>query len=201
MSAFSASATGPQLGMYVVVPNAPPPPTSEPAVFVAPAPSPLPSAPAMAYSAPTGRHGSFVPPLGGYVTQPFGPTDVTFEPALTYNGTAYPHFHTGIDVAAPVGTLVGASAAGTVIQVGVSNGQPVGYGNYVVIQHRNGYLTLYGHLSRVLVTLGEQVRQLELIGLVGSTGLSSGPHLHFEIRHDGEFLDPLPYLLKPLRAW
>lgn len=166
-----------------------------------PAFSSAPSSPAMAYSAPHGRHGTFVPPLGGYVAQLFGPTDFALEPPRTYNGTTYPHFHTGIDIDAQPGTPVGASAGGVVVQTGAADGQPTGYGNFVVIEHPNGYQTLYAHLDRVLVTVGERVQQLELIGVVGSTGLSTGPHLHFEIRRYGDFLDPLPYLLRNLRAW
>lgn len=163
--------------------------------------APAPAGPMMAYSAPSGRHGSFVPPVGGFVTQAFGPTTVSFEPPFTYHGTAYPHFHSGIDIEAATGTPVGASAAGVVIQVGHSDGRPVGYGNYVLIEHEQGYATLYAHLDRVAVTVGQTVRQLELIGVVGSTGLSTGPHLHFEVRRFGEFEDPLPYLLQAVRAW
>ena len=155
-----------------------------------------------AYAAPAGhRLGAFAPPLGGWVTQVFGPTTQTIEPALVYNGVAYAHFHTGLDIEAPTGTPVGASAAGVVVTVGAANGRRTGYGNFVVIRHRLGYESLYGHLERVTVTVGEQVHQLDLIGFSGSTGLSTGPHLHFEIRRYGTFLDPLPYLLGRLQPW
>ncbi|MFY9615154.1 MAG: M23 family metallopeptidase, partial [Candidatus Dormiibacterota bacterium] len=69
-----------------------------------------------------------------------------------------------------------------------------GYGNYVVIAHPDGFFTLYGHLDTVAVKEGQVVHQGEIIGQEGSTGLSTGPHVHFEIRHNGTFLDPAPYL-------
>ena len=159
---------------------------------------PFAAAPAAASSAPAQdiRPGMFIPPIGGTVVQLFGPTAFTLEPALTYRGVHYAHFHTGIDIDAPAGTPVGASAGGVVVQVGVSDGRFAGYGNYVLIEHPQGYATLYGHLDRVVVVVGQSVRQMQLIGYVGSTGLSTGPHLHFEIRRYGDFLDPIPYLLR-----
>ena len=162
---------------------------------------PAASQPVMAYSVPPGvRPGTFVPPAGGYVVQPFGPTSLAIEPALTYGGVSYPHFHTGIDIDAPLGTPVGASAAGVVVAIGAADGGATGYGNYVAIGHPQGYLTLYAHLQSITVALGENVRQLQLIGYVGSTGLSTGPHLHFEIRRYNVLVDPLPYLLGRSRA-
>jgi murein DD-endopeptidase MepM/ murein hydrolase activator NlpD len=157
--------------------------------FVA-APNPAEPAPA-----PPPRPGSFAAPIGGLVVQMFGPTSFTLEPGLTYRGVHYQHFHTGIDIDAPAGTAIGSSAAGVVVQVGSADGHMAGYGNYVLVEHPQGYATLYGHLERVAVTVGESVQQMQLIGWVGSTGLSTGPHLHFEIRRYGEFLDPLPYVL------
>lgn len=148
------------------------------------------SAPAQAV-----RPGMFIPPIGGEVVQLFGPTAFTLEPALTYHGVHYQHFHTGLDIDAPMGTPVGASAPGVVVQVGTADGRFAGYGNYILVEHAQGYATLYGHLDRVVVAVGQTVQQLQLIGYVGSTGLSTGPHLHFEIRRYGDFLDPLPYLL------
>ena len=78
-------------------------------------------------------------------------------------------------------------------------GHLVSYGNYIVIAHGDGFLTLYGHLDKLLVTAGQMVKQGQVIGLCGSTGWSSGPHVHFEIRKDGTFVDPAPYLARQLR--
>ncbi|MBP6855289.1 MAG: M23 family metallopeptidase [Candidatus Pacebacteria bacterium] len=91
------------------------------------------------------------------------------------------HGFNGIDIAAPVGTPIYASASGTVI-VSRSGGWGGGYGSYVVIKHSNGTQTLYAHMSKVSVPLGATVTQGQVIGAVGNTGRSTGPHLHFEIR-------------------
>lgn len=91
------------------------------------------------------------------------------------------HGYNGVDIAAPTGTPVMASASGTVIISRIS-GYNGGYGLYVAIKHDNGTQTLYGHLSRVNVSVGQTVSQGEIIGAVGSSGRSSGPHLHFEVR-------------------
>lgn len=144
---------------------------------------------------------TFQAPVSGVVTQPFGPTQFALEPPLTYNGVFYPHFHTGLDIAAPLDTPLQAAAAGTVLLATSSldsQGQLTGYGNYVVISHGGGYLTLYGHMDRLMVTPGETVQQGQVIGLLGSTGSSTGPHVHFEIRKDGVFVDPAPYLAAAL---
>ena len=94
--------------------------------------------------------------------------------------------HHGIDYAAPYGTPVHSVAAGRVTFAGWMRG----YGKVVVVKHRNGYRTLYGHLSKILVRKGQHVDQGQTIGLVGSTGLSTGPHLHFEVRHYGKRINP-----------
>lgn len=91
------------------------------------------------------------------------------------------HGFNAVDLAAPVGTPIYASAAGTVI-ISLNGLWNQGYGNYVVISHPNGTQTLYGHASKLLVTVGQRVKQGDLIALVGSTGKSTGPHVHFEIR-------------------
>jgi murein DD-endopeptidase MepM/ murein hydrolase activator NlpD len=143
------------------------------------------------------KHQAFIAPLVAPVTQPFGPTDFALEPPLSYNGTFYPHFHTGLDLGAPLDTPVHAAADGVVLLAAASvdgAGHLVGYGNYVVIAHPDGFVTLYGHLDSVAVKAGQVVHQGEIVGLEGSTGWSTGPHVHFEIRHGGEFLDPAPYL-------
>lgn len=91
------------------------------------------------------------------------------------------HGYNGVDLAAPVGTKVYASAGGTVI-VARTGGWNAGYGNYIVISHPNGTQTLYAHLSKVRVYSGQMVERGDTIGNVGSTGKSTGPHLHFEVR-------------------
>jgi len=121
------------------------------------------------------------------ISQGFGPTTFWFEPP--YAG--YPHFHTGIDLVAPFGSPVFAADDGLVALVGSSSS---GYGNYVVIAHAGGFDTLYGHLSTALVKVGQKVTQGTVVGLEGSTGNSTGPHLHFELRVGQRPVDPTPYL-------
>jgi murein DD-endopeptidase MepM/ murein hydrolase activator NlpD len=121
------------------------------------------------------------------ISQGFGPTTYWFEPA--YAG--YPHFHTGIDLVEPLGSPVLAADDGVVALVGSGT---TGYGNFVVIAHAGGLDTLYGHLSAALVAPGQTVQQGQTIGLEGSTGNSTGPHLHFELRIDQKPVDPSPYL-------
>lgn len=97
------------------------------------------------------------------------------------------HAHQGLDFPVPYGTRVGAAGVGTTIFAGYNYG---GFGNLVVIQHRLGYTTWYAHLSSITSYVGEQVSGGTRIGYVGSTGYSTGPHLHFEVRHDGRYVDP-----------
>lgn len=92
------------------------------------------------------------------------------------------HGHNGIDIAGPVGTPIRASASGTIIINRMNGAWNGGYGNYIVISHSNGTQTLYGHMQKSSVVVGEKVLQGEVIGSMGSTGLSTGPHVHFEIR-------------------
>jgi len=121
------------------------------------------------------------------ISQPFGPSHLVLEPP--YGG--YAHFHTGIDLVEPFGSPVFAADDGIVALVGVSSS---GYGNYVVIAHSGGLDTLYGHLSTALVKVGQTVSQGQTIGLEGSTGNSTGAHLHFELRIKQQPIDPAPYL-------
>ena len=125
-------------------------------------------------------------------TQPFGPCSYWFEPPYG----SFPHFHTGIDMADAEGTPVQAADDGVVVMAGgsVVNGQLVGYGNYVVIDHAGGLTTLYGHLASVIVKVGQQVTQGAVVGLEGSTGNSTGAHLHFELRQGTTPIDPAPFL-------
>ena len=105
--------------------------------------------------------------------------------------TGHPTFHAGIDLAAPTGTEVYAARDGIVVQIGANDRI---YGNFVRLDHGDGYETVYGHLSAVLVSLHQQLRSGTILGRVGSTGMSTGPHLHFEIRRKGHPEDPVPLL-------
>ncbi|MCL2579292.1 MAG: M23 family metallopeptidase [Oscillospiraceae bacterium] len=99
--------------------------------------------------------------------------------------------HTGVDIPRPAGTPIFASAAGTVVRV--VHGR-VGYGHYVVIDHHNGYTTLYAHASAIHVSVGQRVNQGDVIASVGRTGNSTGNHLHFEVRRHGQIMNPAHYL-------
>ncbi|MDQ6846095.1 MAG: M23 family metallopeptidase [Candidatus Dormibacteraeota bacterium] len=136
-------------------------------------------------------------PMSGVVTQGFGPSQIAIEPAVSLGGISYRHFHTGIDIAAPFGTPVQAAADGVVALAGSETdgfGHMVGYGNYLVISHGGGMITLYAHLDRILVQPGQPVKAGVPIGLEGSTGNSTGPHVHFELRVDGIPTDPRAYV-------
>lgn len=105
-------------------------------------------------------------------------------------GYRWGRLHAGTDVGVPIGTTVRASRGGQVITAGWLGG----YGNCVIIDHGDGVATRYGHLSEITVSTGQYVDQGQQIALSGNTGRSTGPHLHFEIRINGEAVDPLPYL-------
>jgi murein DD-endopeptidase MepM/ murein hydrolase activator NlpD len=125
-------------------------------------------------------------------TQPFGPCTFWFEPPYG----SFAHFHTGIDMSGPEGLPVLAADDGVVILAGGSyvNGSLVGYGNYVVVAHTGGLTTLYGHLLRIAVKVGDSVTQGQVIGSEGSTGNSTGAHLHFELRQGTTPINPAPFL-------
>ena len=128
--------------------------------------------------------GEFLWPTPGNttITSPFGNR---FHPILHYYRN-----HNGIDIGAPMGEPVVASNPGTVITASY-----VGtYGNVVMIDHGGGVVTAYAHGSKILVEVGQVVQRGEVIMEIGSTGLSTGPHLHFEIKINGTFVDPLPYV-------
>lgn len=99
-------------------------------------------------------------------------------------------FHAGVDLGAPRGTPVYAAASGRVVEAGRS----AIYGRYVLLEHSNGYETLYGHLDSIEVQLNERISSGMMIGKVGSSGLSTGPHLHFEVRLHGRPRDPFQLL-------
>ena len=111
-------------------------------------------------------------------------------PITSSFGMRWGRMHEGIDIAVPTGTPVHAAAAGTVIYASWMTG----YGNLVVVDHGNGLATAYAHNSRLLVVVGQQVERGETLSLSGSTGHSTGPHVHFEVRVNGVAVDPLGYL-------
>ncbi|HEX4754172.1 MAG TPA: M23 family metallopeptidase [Candidatus Dormibacteraeota bacterium] len=132
------------------------------------------------------------PVNGTAINQPFGPSPYPFEPPFD----GFPHFHTGLDLAGPLGTPIVSAAAGVVVAADVST---VGYGNHIIIAHAGGLLTLYGHLETMLVKPGDVVKAGQLIALLGSTGNSTGPHCHFEVRLNGVPVNPVLFL-PPLPA-
>ena len=101
--------------------------------------------------------------------------------------------HTGLDFPVDAGTRVGAAGVGVTEFAGWNTG---GYGNLVVVRHRLGYTTWYAHLSTITTWVGEEVTGGTRLGYVGSTGNSTGPHLHFELRKNAVPIDPMPYLLQ-----
>lgn len=121
-------------------------------------------------------------PLHGVITSPYG--------------QRRNDFHTGIDIAASEGTNIAAARGGTVVFAGWSNG----YGKVVKIDHGDGYDTLYAHTSKILVDVGDKVARGQIIAKVGSTGNSTGPHLHFEVRHGSATVNPLDYLRNSIQV-
>ena len=122
-----------------------------------------------------------VKPVTGTITSRFGAVESIRD-----------HAHTGMDIAAPNGTAIKAAAGGTVSFAGTMGG----YGNLVIIDHGNGVQTYYGHCSKINVKKGQEVEAGDVIAAVGSTGFSTGNHLHFEIRKDGKQINPEKYLYK-----
>jgi len=106
-----------------------------------------------------------------------------------------PEFHAGIDFTANTGTEIYATGDGV---VEIADAVMQGYGNHVVINHGFGYKTLYGHMSRIKVRVGQKVKRGELIGLVGSTGRSTGPHVHYEVIKNNEKVNPINYFFNDL---
>jgi murein DD-endopeptidase MepM/ murein hydrolase activator NlpD len=129
-----------------------------------------------------GMPSQFIWPLAGEVSSPFG---WRVHPVIGNR-----HHHDGIDIDAPEGVTVHAAATGTVYFYGTQEG----YGNVLIVEHAGGFFTVYGHLTSALVYQGQFVEAGQEIAQSGNTGISAGPHLHFEIRN-GEFpVDPLRYL-------
>ncbi|TAM62421.1 hypothetical protein EPN52_00600 [bacterium] len=132
---------------------------------------------------PAGAPISLSWPLSGPITSPFGLRNNPF-------GGGRMDFHPGIDIAAPTGATIAAAAGGHVIYAGWYGG----YGNAVIIDHGSSIATLYGHCSQIFVTVGQEVQRGQAIAAVGSTGMATGPHLHFEVRVNGKPTDPTALL-------
>jgi len=129
-------------------------------------------------------------PVNGHLTSGFG---MRMHPLLGYS-----RFHKGIDIGAPYGAPIVAATDGIVAFAGWHGG----HGNYVKLNHASGLATGYGHMSRIAVRVGTRVRQGQLIGYVGSTGLSTGPHLHYELYKNGQAINPksVAFTIAPLLA-
>ncbi len=127
--------------------------------------------------------GTFIWPVSGPITSPFG---YRTDPV-----TGAQAFHSGIDIGASCGTPIKAAGTGVILSAGFNSG---GYGNMTLINHGDGLSTLYGHQSSIIVSAGQSVAQGQVIGYVGSTGKSTGCHLHFEVRVNGNPVDPTGYL-------
>lgn len=123
---------------------------------------------------------SLINPVSGIITSRFGSNDSVRD-----------HSHSGLDISAPYGTPIKAAASGTVTFSGNAND---GYGYYVIISHGNGVTTVYAHCSQLLVSAGQKVSQGEIIAKVGSTGNSTGNHLHLEVRKNGITYNPQNYV-------
>ena len=134
------------------------------------------------YKYGTAPSGKFAWPVAARIISGFGNR---YHPIFGYN-----RFHSGIDLAAPYGTLVKAADGGQVVQAGYFGG----YGYSVMLYHGGGFATWYAHLSSINVSMGQFVQRGQVIGLVGSTGWTTGPHLHFEVRINGAPQDPRAYL-------
>ena len=134
---------------------------------------------------PSSYSGSMITPASGPITSYYG--------SRIHPVTGKRKTHTGMDYGAAYGSNIVAAAAGTVLVSGYNSG---GYGNYVIINHGGGITTLYAHASSLLVSAGQSVSQGQVIAKVGSTGYSTGPHIHFEVQVNGKAVNPMPYLQK-----
>jgi murein DD-endopeptidase MepM/ murein hydrolase activator NlpD len=143
------------------------------------------------YAAMPPADGAWMAPVLGELTQGFGRTTYWGEPARVYGGVYYPHFHDGLDIANAMYTTVVAAAPGRVVWVGhLPDGAMV-----VIIAHIGGLVSLYAHLDDRIalprVAAGDQVQEGQIIGSIGMTGMTTGPHVHFVVWHNGELIDPL----------
>jgi len=170
---FSGSSSGTQFDFANGLPVIP-------AAGSIPAPGSFPFDPSLVGG--SGAADSHIPsiwPTTGVVSSPYG---------LRWGGT---DFHPGMDIANDMGTPIVATADGVVEYAGWNSG---GYGNMVDINHGNGIMTRYGHASQVVVSAGQQVKRGQLIAYMGSTGFSTGPHVHYEVHVNGNRVNPISYL-------
>jgi len=129
------------------------------------------------------------PSVDAVVAQPFGVTTLAIEPIVMIDGRPT-HFHDGVDLAEPAGSPVTAAADGVVTFAGLLPSHALA----IQIQHTNGLQTLYLHELQLLVSTGDRVKKAQLIGIVGSTGMSTGPHIHFMVLKNGTAVDPWPFI-------
>ena len=131
--------------------------------------------------------------------QPISNSDLRHQPSgfgwRTHPIYKTPEFHPGMDFSAPQGTEIFATGDGTVERADAS---AQGYGNHIVINHGYGYETLYGHMSKMAVKVGQLIKRGQLIGYVGSTGLSTAPHVHYEVQKNGQIVNPINYYYNDL---
>ena len=130
------------------------------------------------------EHTPSILPTKGWNSRGYG---MKFDPF-----TGYKQMHRGVDIANHTGTPIIATANGTVNVVG---NQKSGMGKYITLNHGFGFQTRYGHLSKIMVKEGQKVKRGDVIALMGSTGYSTGPHLHYEVIRNGKFLNPFNYIL------
>jgi len=135
-----------------------------------------------ASAAASSRGGLMQWPVAGQISSPFGERKNPMGPG--------DDFHPGLDIAADAGTPIGAAAAGRVVSAGPDGG----YGNLIVVDDGNGITTRYAHCSQIFARVGDTITPGQTIGAVGSTGHSTGPHLHFEVRVNDNPVDPTQFL-------
>jgi len=130
----------------------------------------------------------WINPINGIITSPGG---TRYNPV-----TGQREFHDGIDIAAPIGTPIVAPKDGTVLATGNS----ASFGRYLRMAHADGYISFMAHLNGVAVAIGDTVRQGDHVAYSGNTGRSTGPHLHYSLFRDGQFVDPIYYVDLPKTA-
>ena len=148
------------------------------------------------YAAMPPANGAWMAPVLGEMTQGFGRTTYWGEPARVYGGVYYAHFHDGVDIATSMYSPVVAAAPGRVVWVGhLPDGAMV-----VIIAHIGGLVSLYAHLDDRIapprVAAGDQVQEGQIIGAIGMTGMTTGPHVHFVVWRDGELIDPFTLIAR-----
>ncbi len=179
------STEGMTIGRKIILPGGVVPPPPKPVV------QPTNNTSSNSYYNPQPNYSS-APAGGGSGSGNFGWPTSGIAISQYFGSTSFNPWHTGLDLDARSGWDIFASDGGTVTTAAWGWGG--GYGNHIIIDHGNGYQTLYGHLSALDVSAGQYVSPGQRIGTMGSTGWSTGPHLHFEIRYNGSFLNPLSYL-------